>query len=269
MYDILTTPRGPNPIEVFKAVQGPTIANWVIHRSRRKREKEVYQDYKRFPWRGERQAQIDPLRTTLVANALDRELAAVPARVRQALPPSGNYPSVTDIELGPGPNPFLDKPENPDEMVKRLQEQELSENPSNWKDGPGSNGKNIWQDVFKAFSGDEKALQQFMHRMLNVNKKEQPLVDEEGQYLDEGTGRKVRMPYTKRPALAPAPAAPVQPPPIGNMGPRGGAVPGGGLVDPAGLPNYAAPHRPQPKRQREEEEDAPQAVPPGRRQRIQ
>lgn len=266
MYDILSTPRGPNPIELFKAVQGPTIANWVIHRSRRKREKEVYQDYKRFPWRGERQAQIDPLRTTLMANALDRELAAVPARVRQALPPSGNYPSVTDIELGPGPNPFLDKPENPDEMATRLQEQELLENPSNWKDGPGSHGKHIWQDIFKAFSGDEKALDQFMGRMLNIDKKQEPTVEEDGQYLDERTGRKIRMPHTRRPLDAAAP--PANPPPIGNMGSGGGAVPGGGLVDPTGLPNYAAPHRPQPKRQREEDDAPPAAVPPGRRQRI-
>lgn len=290
MYDVLTTPRGPHPIDVFKAVHGPTLATWVIHRSRRKREMEVFQDYRRVPWRGERQAQSDPLRTTLMAVALDRELAGVPAQVRETLPRSGGYPVVTDVEEGPGPNPFLDPPENPDDTVKRLQKWDLPQNPSNWTDGPGGDPKKktIWRDIFDAFTGNEATIDAFVDRSVG---KQRPTVDEDGDALASADGRKVRIPYTRRPPVGrlpetasapppgrpskrprPADAVPVgvvpsRPPPIGHMGSRGGATAGGTLVAPAALPDYAAPLRPKRKRVGEGEDEEEEGGTTGQRRR--
>lgn len=116
MHEVLTVPRPSNPIEVFRAVQGPTLASWVVHRSRQKRIMEVHQDLARSPWRGERQAQTDPPRTARMAAMLDKELAFVPPAVRRKLPKGGNYPVVAELESGTGPNPFLDPPDNPDAM---------------------------------------------------------------------------------------------------------------------------------------------------------
>lgn len=155
MLEVLTTPRGPNPFESFKAVHGPTIAKWVVHRSRRKREKEIYQDWKRHPWKGERQAQTDAPRTAKLAATLDRELAKVPAVVMRNLPRSGNYPTVVGFDDGPGPNPWFGSPPSDEQRAAIRAEmagpppdydfrvRPLEVNGGNYEDGPHST-PSIW-----------------------------------------------------------------------------------------------------------------------------
>lgn len=107
MYDVVTTPRGPNPTLLFKAPPGPTIARWKVHRSWRKREKEVVQEWNRFPWRGERQGQkaINLYHSNSVM--VDADMARVPIGPRMANPPSGLYPIVRGFDEGPGPHPWF------------------------------------------------------------------------------------------------------------------------------------------------------------------
>ena len=151
MYDVLRTPRLPNPTVLFKPPLAPPLGTWTVQRSRRKREMEVYAD----PFRGqgftmERQVQLDRLRTTRMAVALERELARAPTAFRRNMPPSGNYPTVTDVDPGPGPNPFFGPAENPDEVLERLERPprkpqdrdpgvaNLARNNASYQDGPGS-----------------------------------------------------------------------------------------------------------------------------------
>lgn len=116
MLEQITTPRGPNPFITYKSPRDPVPAKWVIHRSWRKNEKFIYQDFASQPRRAERQVQMDPPRTQRVAAMLDRERAMVPLGLARNLPPSGNYPTVVGIEDGPGPNPWFGPP--PDDNVK-------------------------------------------------------------------------------------------------------------------------------------------------------
>lgn len=280
MFDILTTPRGPNPTEIYKLPPGPPQGKWILHRSRRKREKEVYQDYKRFPWRGERQAQTDPPRTALLGAMLDLEMRRVPAKVRQALPRSGVYPTVVDYDPGPGPNPFLAPPENPDELQARLNTDkpypgwkpdpkwDLSKvrNPADYHQGPYGK-RNIWdtnmEDLFTK-GGLSKEFDRSVRRLFGIDDK---VVEEDGDPLpSSGRGdRPIRIPTRHRHNPNNVP------PPVGNLGPHGGAVPGGGLNDPVGLPvpGVADPHRPpNPRRRpRPEDDDDHTAEPPRRRHR--
>lgn len=108
MYETVTTPRGPNPIETFKAAPGPTIARWIERKARRKRELERFGDLQRHPWRGERQA--GKARGIYANNVrtVDAELRAVPYEERMRNPPSGAYPLVMGLEVGTGPHPWFD-----------------------------------------------------------------------------------------------------------------------------------------------------------------
>lgn len=107
MYEVVTTPRGPNPTLLFKGPPGPTLARWKIHRSWRKREKEVVQEWNRFPWRGERQGQkaVNLYHSNSVM--VDADMARVPVGPRMANPPSGLYPIVRGFDEGPGPHPWF------------------------------------------------------------------------------------------------------------------------------------------------------------------
>jgi hypothetical protein len=107
MYDVVTTPRAPNPALLFKGPPGPTLARWKVHRSWRKREKEVVQEWNRFPWRGERQGQkaINLYHSNSVM--VDADMARVPIGPRMANPPSGLYPIVRGFDEGPGPHPWF------------------------------------------------------------------------------------------------------------------------------------------------------------------
>lgn len=106
MLEIVTTPRGPAPTVLYQATTS-IPGTWRVQRSWRKREKEVFQHLNADPWRGERQAQTDPLRTMRLAGTLDRELARVPLAERHTLPRGGLYPVVHDVEEGPGPHPWF------------------------------------------------------------------------------------------------------------------------------------------------------------------
>lgn len=107
MYEVVTTPRGPNPTLLFKGPPGPTLARWKIQRSWRKREKEVVQEWNRFPWRGERQGQkaVNLYHSNSVM--VDADMARVPIGPRMANPPSGLYPIVRGFDEGPGPHPWF------------------------------------------------------------------------------------------------------------------------------------------------------------------
>jgi hypothetical protein len=107
MYETLTVPYVPRPTERFQPIGGPTIAKWTLHRSRRQRLEERFQDLNQHPWRGERQVgQARGLYANNVRQA-DRDLLNVPYADRVVLPASGNYPLVQGLEVGTGPHPWL------------------------------------------------------------------------------------------------------------------------------------------------------------------
>lgn len=120
MYDRVTTPRGPNPVETYLSPPGPTLAKWCEHRSRRKFEAEVFQDLQRHPEIGVRQA------TSRLGNAhlyqmnayrVDADLRRVPYERRLAAPPAGTFPLVVGEEVGTGPGPWWGR--SPRELVGR------------------------------------------------------------------------------------------------------------------------------------------------------
>lgn len=108
MHEIVTTPRGPNPIETFRGAPPAPLPKWRQLKSRRKREMERFGDLQRHPWRGERQAQMGYSTTYMSsAVAVDRELRAVPYFDRLHNPPGGAFPVVQGLEVGTGPSPWL------------------------------------------------------------------------------------------------------------------------------------------------------------------
>lgn len=99
-------PRGPAPIEVYQAGNGPTIATWKEHKTRRYKTSEIFQDLQRHPWVGERQAGKAMNLYDMTARGVDADLRALPYGQRLQLPASGNWPVVHGIEMGAGPNPW-------------------------------------------------------------------------------------------------------------------------------------------------------------------
>lgn len=107
MHELVTIPFAPRPTERFKAVGGPTIAKWKVHRARRCRREERWQDLNQHPWRGERQVgQSRGLYANNVRQA-ERDLLNVPYADRILNPASGNYPLVQGLEKGTGPHPWI------------------------------------------------------------------------------------------------------------------------------------------------------------------
>lgn len=152
MYDLVTTPRGPNPILTYRSAPGPTLARWVVHRSRRKREAELFQDLQRHPWVGVRQAghAVNLYGTT--ARQVDEDLRRVPYEVRLHNPPAGTFPLITGREVGTGPGPWWGHTREEDVVARGKAERTVRDewdrresawksrlrkgNDANYRDGP-------------------------------------------------------------------------------------------------------------------------------------
>ena len=152
MYDIVTSPRGPHPIETFKGAPPPALGNWVEHTSRRKREAELFQDLQRHPWVGVRQATRSVNLYNQLSHAVDADLRRVPYGTRLHNPPSGNFPLIVGKDAGTGPGPWWD--ETPGDRVEEREklrshwrehyvwdplkrQWSLPKNTANRTDGPG------------------------------------------------------------------------------------------------------------------------------------
>lgn len=109
MYEHVTEPFQPRPIETFKAVQAPPVARWILHKARRSRVGERFGDLQCHPWVGERQAGFSRGLYANNVRMVDQELRKVPYPQRLANPASGAYPLVQGIETGTGPHPWVDK----------------------------------------------------------------------------------------------------------------------------------------------------------------
>lgn len=156
MYDVVTTPRGPNPIEVFKGPIPPALGNWIEHRSRRKREAEVFQDLQRHPWVGVRQAgygraaQYGTNLYGMTARAVDTEIRKVPYEVRLHNPPAGTFPLVVGEEMGTGPGPWWDSASR-DDVDRRARGRAHWESHNEW-----DNGNRTWKQPARPNQANRK-----------------------------------------------------------------------------------------------------------------
>lgn len=106
MYDVVTTPRGPHPIDTFRGPLPPALGNWIEHKSRRQREAEVFQDLQRHPDVGVRQAGKAVNLYNTLSQGVDEDLRRVPYGTRLANPPAGTFPLIVGREVGTGPGPW-------------------------------------------------------------------------------------------------------------------------------------------------------------------
>lgn len=106
MYDVVTTPRGPHPIDTYRGAPPPAQGNWKEHKSRRQREAEVFQDLQRHPSLGIRQAGKAVNLYGMTSRSVDQELRKVPYETRLHHPPAGTFPLIVGREIGTGPNPW-------------------------------------------------------------------------------------------------------------------------------------------------------------------
>lgn len=111
MYEHVTEPWLPRPIDTFKGPPGPPTARWIEWKARRSRVSQRFGDLQVHPWRGERQAGFSRGLYANNARMVDRDLRAVPYPERLQNPPSGAYPLVHGAEIGTGPNPFHEGPD--------------------------------------------------------------------------------------------------------------------------------------------------------------
>lgn len=110
MYEVFVTERPPNPPEVYQAAKPLPPPQWRVIKARTKRVQERFGDLQRHPWVGERQAgrAVNLYNTT--SRAVDAELRAVPYGERLRMPAGGAFPLVQGLEIGTGPNPWLETP---------------------------------------------------------------------------------------------------------------------------------------------------------------
>lgn len=109
MYEEVVAPKQPRGIETFRGPPSPAQYNYKVVRGRAVRKAEVYQDLRRFPWRGEQQVQRVGNLYSRNATQTDTDLRTLPYWDRLGNPPSGSWPVVQGIETGSGPHPWLQR----------------------------------------------------------------------------------------------------------------------------------------------------------------
>lgn len=109
MLEKVTEPWRPHAIDTYKGPPVAPVAKWTVHRTRRARVVERFGDLQRHPWVGERQAGFARGLYANNVRMVDEELRRVPYPQRLANPASGAYPLVQGMEVGTGPNPFVEE----------------------------------------------------------------------------------------------------------------------------------------------------------------
>lgn len=94
---------------MFRGAPPPAPYNYKVVKGRAVRKAEVYQDLRRFPWRGEQQVQRVGNLYSRNATQTDTDLRTLPYWDRLGNPPSGSWPVVQGIETGTGPHPWFDR----------------------------------------------------------------------------------------------------------------------------------------------------------------
>lgn len=119
MIDNVTSFRKPRVNQTYAVGSCGTDqfpqAKWAVHRAWRLREKTVYQDLRRHPWRDVMQATRPFGHFAQIARGVDKDMHDTPLFTRLRSRGGGVFPIVQGRENGPGPNPWFDSsPAAPD-----------------------------------------------------------------------------------------------------------------------------------------------------------